>query len=112
MEQMESIAFFKDTQECEMMAKTPPCDEEDHHKEDHHKDKKGCCEDLTHVIDGQDEYKEVGSVSMPNLQFIAVLYAVAFDFFATSVLDNYPYKEYSPPTIERDIPVLVQSFLI
>src|SRR5690606_20068876 len=105
-------AFFKDAQECTMMTKTPPCDKENHHREIGHEDKKGCCEDLTRVIEGQDEYREVGSVSLPNTQFIAALYAVAFYFFAPSGLDHYPFKAYSPPIIERDIPLLVQSFLI
>ena len=38
MEQMESIAFFKDAQECDMMTKIPPCTREDHQPEGDHED--------------------------------------------------------------------------
>lgn len=112
MEQIESIAFFKDAKACEMMTKAPPCAKEDHHGGGEHEDAKGCCEDRTHLIEGQDELKEVGSVSLPNIQFVAVLYAVVFNYFALSDVENHTFKKYSPPIIERDIPVLVQSFLI
>ncbi len=112
MEQLESIALYNNATECDMMTKMPPCDNEDHHLENSHEDKKGCCEDQTHLIEGQDELKEAGSVSMPNLQFFAVLYTIVFYSLTSPFLEDYNYKTYLPPAIERDIPVLVQSFLI
>ena len=112
MEQMESIAFFMDAKECEMMAQAPPCTGGDHHQEGNHEDMDGCCEERTNLIEGQDELNEAGSVSMPSLQFFAVLYTIAFYSLTSPLLENCNYKTYLPPTIERDIPVLVQSFLI
>lgn len=112
MAQIESIAFFKNAPDCDMRAKGPACAMGDHQQEGDHEDTKGCCEDLTHLIEGQDEFKEVGAVSLPKIQFVAVLYAVVFNYFALSDVRNHTFKEYSPPIIERDIPVLVQSFLI
>lgn len=112
MEQMESIAFFNDAKECEMMAQTPPCTGEDDHRQGSHEGMDGCCEDRINLVEGQDELKEAGSVSMPNLQFFAVLYTIAFYSLTSPLLEDYSYKTYLPPIIERDIPVLVQSFLI
>ena len=112
MEQMESIAFFKDAQECEMMTQTPPCHKDEDNTEGDHEDVDGCCEDRVNLIEGQDEFKEAVSVSVPSLQFFAVLYAAAFHSLASPLLESYNYKTYFPPIIERDIPVLVQSFII
>jgi hypothetical protein len=112
MEQIESISLIKDATDCEMRAKASSCPMGDHQQQEDHEDSKGCCEDRTHLIEGQDEFKEVRTLSLPNIQFVSVLYAVVFNFLSTSIFENFPYKEYSPPLIERDIPVLVQSFLI
>ena len=111
MEQMESIAFFKDAQECDMMTAVPTCHMKDDRTEEKHEDTDGCCEDRVNLVEGQDEFKGAGSVSAPSLQFIAVFYAAAFHFL-TPLVENYHYKTYFPPLIERDIPILVQSFLI
>ena len=107
MEQMESIAIFNDAQECDMMTQAPPC-----HTEGDHEDADGCCEERTNLVEGQDELKEAGSVSVPSLQFFAVLYTIAFYSPTSPLLEDHNYKTYFSPTIERDIPVLVQSFLI
>lgn len=111
MEQIESIAFFQNAPDCDMIAKSPGCPMENHNQESDPTNK-GCCEDQTHLIEGQDELKEVGAVSLPSLQFIAILNACIFYSLSPSLLESYSFKEYSPPKIERDIPVLVQSFLI
>ena len=112
MEQIESIAFLQKAPVCDMKTKAPSCAMEDHQQEGDHEDTQGCCEDRTHLIEGQDELKEVGPVSLPNIPFVAVLNALIFYIFAPSSIENYSFKEYSPPKIERDIPLLVQSFLI
>src|SRR5690554_2973137 len=106
MEQMESIAFFKDAQECDMMTLTPTCHNEDDRTNGDHGDSEECCEDRINLIEGQDEFKGASSVSLPNLQFFAVLYTFSF-FSLTPHLENYDHKTYFPPIIERDIPILV-----
>src|SRR5690554_1148910 len=111
MEQVESITFSTDVQKCDMTTQPPPCHKGDDRSEENHKDVDGCCEDRINLVEGQDEFKTTGSVSMPSLQFFAFLYAVVF-YSPNPPIENYSYQTYSPPVIERDIPVLVQSFLI
>ena len=111
MEQVESITFSTDTQECDMTTPVPPCHKEGDRSEENHKDVDGCCEDRVNLVEAQDELKTTGSVSVPGVQFFAVLYAVVF-YSPNPPLENHSYQTYSPPVIERDIPVLVQSFLI
>lgn len=112
MEQIESIAFLRNAPECDMKPAASTCAMENHQQEKDHENTEGCCEDLTYLIEGQDELKEVGAVSLPNIQFVAVLCGVVYTFLAQSDGLTPTFKEYSPPIIERDIPVLVQSFLI
>lgn len=112
MEQMESIAFFNDAPECDMTAQVPPCHKKDNPTEGGPQDVDGCCEDRTNLVEGLDELKEAGSVSMPNLQIFAVLYTIVFYSPNSLLLEDYNYNSYFAPMLERDIPILVQSFLI
>lgn len=74
--------------------------------------KKGCCEDYTVVLEGSEELNMISSVAAPDFQMAAVLYTLVSFMFTAPEADYYTYNDYSPPLIERDIPVLVQSFLI
>jgi hypothetical protein len=72
---------------------------------------KGCCEDATLLIDS-DKYKTAERITVESPQFI-YLPEVSL------VLEVNPYKSqfsqlsnYKPPLIERDITILVQTFLI
>ncbi|MEQ8554810.1 hypothetical protein RT717_01335 [Imperialibacter roseus] len=117
MGQLESIALFQQAKPCEMVTQPVPCVHDHHDQEcelNHtHTAKKGCCEDHFLQVEGQDELARVAApVSMPDFHMVAVLYALVSFIFSAPTVDYYSYKDYSPPLIERDIPVLVQSFLI
>ncbi len=117
MGQLESIALFQQAKPCEMVTQPTPCANNKHGQEcEHvhvHTAKKGCCEDHFLQVEGQDELAQVAaSVPMPDIQMVAVFYAVVSFLFDAPAVHTDSYKEYSPPLIERDIPVLVQSFLI
>ena len=66
--------------------------------------KKPCCENEYQSLEVEDEFQAQVIGSSLSLEFVAA-------FFATFI-GITEYKNYSPPLIERDIPILVQSFLI
>lgn len=106
MGQLESIALFSGAEPCEMATQKSPCATNKHDPDCEHQQvtKKGCCEDQTVVIEGHEDLTQVTK--------IAVLYAVVSFLFSATAVDHYTFNDYSPPLIERDIIVLVQSFLI
>tara|TARA_Y100000114_G_scaffold156218_1_gene182685 strand:- start:12289 stop:12723 length:435 start_codon:yes stop_codon:yes gene_type:complete len=114
MGELESIAIFSEAGHCDSMKKSIPCEEaNDHSICDHEQiNAKGCCENHTLVIEGHEELTQVSSISAPDFHMVAVLYALVSFIFSAPAVDYYSYKDYSPPLIDRDIPVLVQSFLI
>lgn len=113
MGQIDNIALFKEAKACEMATQVTPCAKEQHKEGHNHQiSKKGCCEDHSIFIERQDEITKTASVAMPDVAFVAVLYVVVAYLSAQSSVDTDSYKAYSPPLIERDIPVLIQSFLI
>ncbi len=114
MGQLESIAFFSSADPCEMAQQKTPCATDKHDLDCDHQQvtKKGCCEDHTLVLEGSEELSIVKSISAPDFQMTAVLYALVSFIFTSPSVDYYSFNDYSPPLINRDITVLVQSFLI
>lgn len=110
MGEIDSIALLQESKSCEMSTQQAPCANHDLHNSQ--PTKKDCCEDHSFFVEGQDELAKTASFGMPDLHFVAVLYAVAAYLFAQPSIVTTFYKDYSPPLIERDIPVLVQSFLL
>lgn len=105
---VQSISLVNEAAPCPMEVQLPPC-----HKEMAVK-KSGCCEDKHVAFEGKDFNAKVQDfsllnwqainwvVTLPIMEVIQVNEALAFS-------NHTPYK---PPIVERDIPVLVQSFLI
>jgi len=112
MEQIESISFFNETKPCEMKSDTPTCAMGNQPSEDHQEPSNGCCEDQSHLIEGQEESHKIVALSLPDLHFVAILYTLATYLLDPAAVNYITYAEYAPPPIERDIPVLVQAFLI
>ncbi len=114
MGQLESIVLFSTAEPCEMATKKSTCASEKHDPDcDHEINKNGCCEDHTLIIEGREDLKVVSKVTLPDFQVAAfVIYTLVSYLFLEPTTDYSSYKDYSPPLIERDIPVLVQSFLI
>jgi len=75
-------------------------------------DKKPCCENEYQSLDVDDELKTQNIDSSINLDFVATLFIMLAGRNYASENDNAKYLNYSPPLIERNIPVLVQSFLL
>ncbi|WP_041326887.1 MULTISPECIES: HYC_CC_PP family protein [Robiginitalea] len=74
---------------------------------------KGCCEDQTLAIAGQDDLK----ISYENLNDEQQVFVVSFLYSFINLYEGFdtkivPFKDYSPPPLIRDIQVLDQTFLI
>ncbi len=72
-----------------------------------------CCEDVLLSFDGQEDLQQ--AVFELNLEpQIMVLAAPMLPEFRTifCAYNNHTYKDYFPPPLPKDIPVLYQSFLI
>lgn len=95
-----------------MAADNMSCEKE---KEGHHPNpaaKKGCCEDQSLLIGGQDELAKANTLSALDLKFVPILFAFASFLIARPNVPFTFFKDYVPPLIDRDIPVLIQSFLL
>lgn len=79
---------------------------------ENHFRKKPCCENEYQSFDQETEFQLQIINSSVNLEFVTVFFITLADKAYTSEIDEAEYLNYSPPLIERDIPVLVQSFLI
>lgn len=121
--ELESIALFgiaescKVQQEAEQASKDHSTHQHKHeHKEDCSNEKKDCCENHTlHVeADIDDQVQSQDFIQNAQLQqFVAVYVSIFF------VNNTYTFEEetpslafYKPPLISRDIPILVESFLL
>src|SRR5690606_38539851 len=114
MGELESIALFSEAGTCDM-AKQKKTASASKHGPDCHQHQmaaKNCCEDQTLVLEGIEELSLVKSFEIPDFQMTAMLYALVSCILTSQSVDYYTFDDYSPPPIERDITVLVQSFLI
>lgn len=74
-----------------------------------------CCEDNLVVADGVDDAvtsKDPASLKKPQMPLLAVLHTALLFLQAQAVTEQAVFSSYFPPPLIRDIPVLVQSFLI
>jgi hypothetical protein len=106
---VQSVSLIEEATPCPMELQLPPC-----HKKMAVK-KSGCCEDKQVVFEGKDFNAQVQVFSMFSLEAInwvatlpMIMEVIQFNE-ALAFSNQTPYK---PPIVERDIPVLVQSFLI
>ena len=105
---VQSVALFTKAQPCKDRQKT--C-----HGTEHHSKRKGCCEEKSIVLKGKETTAEVKAATQinPSFNLIAVILPVLYSIIEVdSSIATPRYAHYKPPLIERDITVLVQSFLI
>lgn len=74
---------------------------------------KACCENTYVQLKIKDNYqtKEVFKSTI-NFQFIAVFIVTYLNLYSFNASTEAEYSNYSPPLLDLDIPVLIQSFLI
>ena len=97
-----------------VFAKASTCGMELHsHLETDLMDQDNCCSNQNISVEGQDEL----NISFNSMDFDQQVFVAAFtfsfnEFFQGSPQQVIPFKNYSPPLIVKDIPVLNDTFLI
>ncbi|MBK5192814.1 MAG: hypothetical protein JJE07_06300 [Flavobacteriaceae bacterium] len=76
-------------------------------------DQDNCCSNQNISVKGQDELK----ISFNSMDFDQQVFITAFTFSFNNLFEGLPqqvipYKNYTPPLIVKDIPVLNDTFLI
>lgn len=108
---LRDLTFSGEPAACPMaqkQVKLPPC----HSSEQG--DSNNCCEDHKLVVERLDVASDTKFISLNSLdlKFIVAVKAVILKLFAPEVALKPTYALYSSPPLARDIPVLVQSFLL
>ncbi|MFD2247753.1 HYC_CC_PP family protein [Pontibacter ruber] len=110
--ELQDLTFFGTKADCPMeqqKEKLPAC-----HKVPA-KDKADCCDDHTLVFEHADATSDSKALLLTKAldhKFVAAFKVVILQLFAPEEAVESTYASYSPPSIARDIPVLVQSFLL
>ncbi|HPW64475.1 MAG TPA: hypothetical protein PLJ13_19450 [Cyclobacteriaceae bacterium] len=107
--QVQSFSLIEEAASCPMEVQLPPC-----HKKMAVK-KSGCCEDKHVAFEGKDFNTQIQDFSMltwQSINWVATLPMIMEVIQVNESLVFSNHTPYKPPIVERDIPVLVQSFLI
>ncbi len=114
---LKSINLFGKAKSCVELAQKKQCHKATkscHQQVDSEKKscKKGCCENQSTSIKLSTDLVEAQTpfFSVHDLQFVAV-FVYAFEL-SNYTISTHLSKKYKPPLLNRDIPVLIQSFLI
>ena len=114
--ELRDITFFGAAADCPMeqkqQEKLPPCHTL---KGTQSKDSNDCCQDhqlKVKQLDDAASHKITTLSKLQQLKMAAVLQVVVLKFFASSTDLEPAYAFYESPPLPRDIPVLVQSFLL
>jgi hypothetical protein len=112
--EIRDLSFYGEASECLMEQKKetlPPC----HAPEKETSPSGSCCEDHQLVVEPLEianGTKALALTKAVDLKFIAAVKVVILQLFAAQEGVKPAYALYTSPPIARDIPVLVQSFLI
>lgn len=107
MGKVESVRVLTDAPACDMHRKS--C----HAPEPDKSSKEDCCEDEQRILHGQDELSKAPVFQKTQPELVAVLSLLVSYVTADTELPLFEAMEvYIPPLLPRDIPVLIQSFLI
>ena len=72
-----------------------------------------CCNDITTIIDGQDEVHQNGKQVTFQQQFFITSFLYTYSaLFSNKESSVESYKKYIPPILVKDIQVLDEAFLI
>ncbi|GAB3532459.1 hypothetical protein GCM10027443_16360 [Pontibacter brevis] len=113
--ELRDVTLFGAAADCPMEQKQqkelPPC----HSPLEKKADNKTCCEDHKVIVERTDATSEHDTVTLNkalDIKFIAAVQAVVLQLFAPEAAIQPTYARYASPPLARDIPVLVQSFLL
>jgi hypothetical protein len=106
---VQSVSLIEEAAPCPMEVQLPLC-----HKKMAVK-KSECCEDRHVAFEGKEFNKQVQDFSMlawQAINWVAALPMIMEVIQVNEALAFSNHTPYKPPIVERDIPVLTQSFLI
>lgn len=111
--ELQNFAFFTQAESCKMEVKAlPPCQHESTSVPMIKKE--SCCKDQTVVKESQEVVTGIVAFNklIPDFTLMAMVASFLVSFLSP-ITSHFPqFHNYSPPLIERNIPVLVQSFLL
>lgn len=108
--ELQGFAVFEQPDACPMKAQAEPiC-----HAVAQEADGGPCCENHSYQLEQHDETVELTSVKVlkPELRLLALAYTFVLPLLQEASADNLIPELYQHPSLTRDIPVLVQSFLL
>ena len=74
---------------------------------------KSCCTDQQIVKEGQDDLKtSFNKLTFEQQTFVATFFYTYINLFEGLDENIVPFKDYSPPFIERDVQTLYETYLI
>lgn len=72
-----------------------------------------CCSEENIAIEGQDEINTADSISVEiNKNFVAAFVYTFSALYVDEFKERPEYKDYSPPLITKDLPVIYETYLI
>ncbi|MEN8186009.1 MAG: hypothetical protein ABFR05_02640 [Bacteroidota bacterium] len=102
-------AIFSKAESCGMEMEIPSPSE----SKDCSLDKEDCCNDITKIVEGQNELStQISNPDFDQQVFIASFVYTYINLFKGLDQNIVPFKNYVPPLIVRDIQVLDNVFLI
>lgn len=105
-----SISLGHDNLDCGMADMDTPCEES---PDSPVVKNKNCCENQYTQISIEDDYNNPAVVKTAvDFQFLAVFVVTYLNLYSFNASTEAEYSNYSPPLLDLDIPVLIQSFLI
>jgi len=102
-----NAALFSKAESCEMDAKMTAASKDCIVVDE------DCCKDVIKQIEGQNELKsDFSNLNLEQQVFIASYIYTYVNLFEGLESNIIPFKDYTPPLIDKDINVLYQTFLI
>lgn len=71
-----------------------------------------CCQNEFQLVQFDKDYTQQLNEVEFNQDMAAVLFTVVFNLYSSETTQEIFYSDYSPPPLVKNIPILVQSFLI
>jgi len=105
-----SISLGHDDLDCGMADMDTPCEDP---PDSPVVKNKNCCENQYTQISIEDDYNNPAVVkTAADFQFVAAFVISYINLYSFDASTEAEYQNYSPPLLDLDIPVLIQSFLI
>jgi len=105
-----SISLGHDDIDCGMANMDTPCENNPNSPTIK---RKNCCENKYTQVSIEDDYNNPVVVkALVDYQFVAVFVVTYFNLYSFNASTEAEYTDYSPPLLDFDIPILIQSFLI